>query len=67
MPGVGKTRSVIHKYPDYFDKDKTKYWNGYKNEETVLIDDIEQADGYMLGNLKMWCQNKPFKADNKFG
>ena len=23
------------------EKDKSKYWNGYTNQETVLIDDLE--------------------------
>jgi len=30
-PGVGKTKGVIDKYPGFYDKDKSKYWNGYTN------------------------------------
>lgn len=66
-PGVGKTRYVIETYPDYYDKDKTKYWNGYTNQEVVLVDDIEEDEKFMLGNLKKWVQNKPFPAEDKFG
>lgn len=29
--GTNKTSYVIKKYPDYFEKDKSKYWNGYTN------------------------------------
>ena len=40
-PGVGKTRYVLDNYPGFYEKDKSKYWNGYTNQETVLIDDLE--------------------------
>lgn len=53
-PGVGKTRYVIETYPDYYDKDKSKYWNGYTNQEVVLVDDVEKDEKFMLGNIKKW-------------
>ena len=28
-PGYGKTNRTIKDHPDYYDKDKSKYWNGY--------------------------------------
>lgn len=30
-PGVGKTKRARSENPGYYDKDKTKYWNGYTN------------------------------------
>lgn len=51
-PGVGKTRHVVTTWPEYYDKDKSKFWNGYTNQETVLIDDIEKDETFMLGILK---------------
>lgn len=65
--GVGKTRTVVEKHPGYYEKDKSKYWNGYTNQEVVLIDDLEKAETFMLGNLKKWCQHKEFQAEDKFG
>lgn len=59
-PGVGKTSRAITDYPDYYEKDKSKYWNGYTNQETVLIDDIELDEKFMLGILKKICQHKSF-------
>lgn len=67
LPGVGKTRGVLAKYSSLYEKDKSKYWNGYTNEEVVLIDDIEEDDKFMLGILKKIAQNKAFKAEDKFG
>lgn len=66
-PGVGKTRSVLTRYPNYYEKDKSKYWNGYTNQEIVLIDDLELTETFMLGILKKICQHKPFAAEDKFG
>lgn len=31
-PGVGKTRKVTTEHPTYYDKDKSKYWNGYTDQ-----------------------------------
>lgn len=33
----------------------------------ILIDDIELNEVYMLGLLKKWAQNKPFKTEDKYG
>lgn len=59
-PGAGKTRHCINTYPGYYEKDKSKYWNGYTNQQVVLVDDIEEDDKFMLNNLKKWCQHKSF-------
>ena len=66
-PGTGKTLHCIQTWPDYYEKDKTKYWNGYNEQETVLIDDIEQDEKFMLGMLKKIAQHKPFVAEDKYG
>jgi len=60
--GCGKTSDIIGR-PDipegmqrekaYYDKDKSKYWNGYRdNTCPVVIDDVEKDDQYMLRLLK---------------
>ena len=36
-------------------------------QDTVLIDDIEQDEKYMLGMLKKIAQHKPFVAEDKYG
>lgn len=66
-PGVGKTKSVMDRYPDCYDKDKSKFWNGYTEQQTVLIDDIEQDEKFMLNVLKKIAQHKSFPAEDKFG
>lgn len=55
-PGIGKTKKVIEDTNNtYYDKDKSKYWNGYTNQTAVLIDDVEEDEKFMLGHLKKWC------------
>lgn len=67
-PGIGKTSKVIKMTEDqYYDKDKSKYWNGYTGQNDVLIDDVEKDEKFMLGHLKKWCQHKCFQAEDKFG
>lgn len=66
-PGIGKTSKARTDHPDYYDKDKSKYWNGYTDQDAVLIDDLELDEKFMLGHLKKWAQHKPFPAEDKFG
>jgi len=54
-PGIGKTTKAITDCPGYFEKDKSKYWNGYTTQEAVLVDDIEEDEKFMLGLLKKWA------------
>jgi len=67
LPGIGKTKSVRDRYPDLYEKDKSKYWNGYVGEKVVLIDDVEKDEMFLLGLLKKIAQHKPFMAEDKFG
>lgn len=66
-PGSGKTSHVLSLGARIYEKDKSKYWNGYTDQEIVLIDDIEKDETFMLGHLKKWCQHKAFQAEDKFG
>ncbi len=40
--GTGKTRYVFEKYNDVYVKDSTKWWDGYDQQETILIDDYRR-------------------------
>lgn len=59
--GTGKSRSVREKYPDAFIKSNDIWWDGYSNEETVII---EEMGPKMIGghHLKQWADHYPFKA-----
>lgn len=38
-PGTGKTRGVWEKYPDLYVKNINKWWDGYNDQDVVLLDD----------------------------
>jgi len=65
--GCGKTSGVLDKYPDAYLKTCNKWWDGYQDEETVLIDDIDETHTHMVHNLKIWGDHKPFLAETKGG
>jgi hypothetical protein len=49
--GCGKTSYATEKHPDYYVKDDTKWWNGYEQEDMILLDDYD--DGWELKRADM--------------
>lgn len=39
--GVGKSYSVRKEYPNHYVKDGTQWWDGYNQQECILIDDFD--------------------------
>lgn len=39
--GVGKTSYVINKHQNYYMKNSSQWWDGYEQQEAVLIDDYD--------------------------
>jgi len=64
--GCGKSRHSRETYPDAYLKMCNKWWDGYKGEEVVLIEDfnIEQAK-HLAHHLKLWSDHYPFRAEAK--
>ncbi len=40
--GTGKTRYVFDNHSDIYVKDMTKWWDGYDQQETILVDDYRR-------------------------
>lgn len=69
--GGGKSRSVrewatANGYTLY-SKPKTKWWDGYLNEDIVLIEDVDKYDPKLSYHLKIWGDHYPFTAEIKNG
>jgi len=41
LAGVGKSRYCMEKHPSHYIKDGTSWWDNYKGEEAIIIDDFE--------------------------
>lgn len=64
-PGTGKSRTAREMDSEFYDKDFSKWWDGYDGQKTVLLDDIDVSHAFMLHNLKRWADRYPFPAEQK--
>lgn len=66
--GTGKSRAVHDMIPRemLYKKDCNKWWDGYNNEQYVLIDDF-QPDWPGKNKLKNWADHYDFPAEVKGG
>lgn len=64
-PGTGKSRGVWERYPDLYPKSLDQWWEGYKGEEVVLIDDLDKYHRSLGSELKRWSHHYPFIANQK--
>lgn len=65
--GVGKSRAARLLYPEYYLKAKSKWWDGYRGEDTVIIDDWSPFTVGLTDVLKEWADRYPFQAEVKNG
>ena len=67
---TGKTTWVRDQYPDLYEKPHNRWWDGYNNEDVILIDDPPRHGNkpeILWDNLKTWVQEKPFRAQQEVG
>lgn len=66
--GAGKSRYVRDTYPQFYSKPMSKWWDGYVNEDVVVLDDFAPEHGKFLGYfLKIWADHYAFNAEVKGG
>ncbi len=64
--GCGKSRRARQDYPGYYDKPLNKWWDGYRDEPFVILDDMGPDQGLFMGLfLKRWTDHYPFPAEQK--
>lgn len=62
-PGIGKTVFATRKFPKHYLKLQNKWWDGYKGEEVVILDDFsDKTLGYYI---KIWADNIEHKGEIK--
>lgn len=65
--GVGKSVQARTLYPDAYYKPCTKWWDGYQDEETVIIEDFDKYNIKLGQDLKIWGDYGHFNAEIKGG
>ncbi|AXL65935.1 replication-associated protein [Giant house spider associated circular virus 3] len=63
--GAGKTRAVLASFPEAYIKPRNVWWDGYQQEEVVLLDDVDKFDVALGGKLKHWADFPPFIGEIK--
>ena len=60
---LGKPVKTIRKA--YLKQADTKWWDGYENQETVIIEDFDKYHIKQSYSLKIWADRYPFPAEQK--
>jgi len=65
--GCGKSRTVWELYPNHYSKQLNKWWDGYFNEDVVVIEEWCPKNDITGSRLKIWADRYPFNAEIKGG
>jgi len=65
--GSGKSRLLWELYPKHFAKNINKWWDGYRFEGVVAIEEWSPENAVTAQSLKKWADRYPFPGEIKGG
>jgi len=65
--GTGKSRLLWELYPDHYAKRINKWWDGYKRQDVVAIEEWSPDAKLTAQSLKQWADHYPFQGEIKGG
>lgn len=65
--GTGKSRLLWELYPKHFPKALNKWWDGYRHQEVVAIEEWSPKNDLTASSLKKWADRYPFPGEIKGG
>lgn len=67
--GTGKSKEFHERYKsgDYYFKSMNKWWDGYRDEDIVLMEEMSPLHECLATHMKLWCDRYPFTGEIKGG
>ena len=65
--GTGKSRLLWELYPDHFPKNLNKWWDRYRYQDVVAIEEWSPKNDCTAHALKKWADRYPFQGEVKGG
>ena len=65
--GTGKSRKAREENPGAFIKNANKWWDGYVDQDCVIIDEWSPCHAVLADYLKKWADHHSFNGERKGG